>query len=68
MLNILYNKYIAINIFFIIFSKLKYFIEMIIINFIRFVVFYIDLISCLFVRLIESGMIMYVSVYYFIRR
>lgn len=68
MLNILYNKYIAINIFFIIFSMLKYFIEMIIINFIRYVVFYIDLISCLFVRLIESGMIMYVSVYYFIRR
>lgn len=68
MLNILDNKYIAINIFFIIFSKLKYFIEMIIINFIRFVVFYIDLISCLFVCLIESGMIMYVSVYYFIRR
>lgn len=68
MLNILDNKYIVINIFFIIFSKLKYFIEMIIINFIRFVVFYIDLISCLFVRLIESGMIMYVSVYYFIRR
>lgn len=68
MLNILDNKYIAINIFFIIFSMLKYFIEMIIINFIRYVVFYIDLISCLFVRLIESGMIMYVSVYYFIRR
>lgn len=68
MSNILDNKHIAINIFFIILSKLKHFTEMIIINFIRLVVLYIDLISCLPVRLIESGMIMYASVYHFIRR